>query len=141
MQQHCCAGRPRLGLGWPLWVNASAFDLADHIAVRPVAAPGGQAELLAACQELARRRLDPARPLWELWLRYAVSCRALGVSGSWFHKWHDRPPAPAAGRRAQIDAAVAAAFEAPGSSYGSPRIHADPRAAGWRVSAMPCSSA
>jgi len=60
--------RPRLGLGWPLWVDAPRFDLADHIRVHPVAAPGGQAQLLQACQELARRRLDPARPLWELWL-------------------------------------------------------------------------
>jgi diacylglycerol O-acyltransferase / wax synthase len=60
--------RPRVGLGWPLWVDAPRFDLADHIRVHPVAAPGGQAQLLAACQELAARRLDPARPLWELWL-------------------------------------------------------------------------
>jgi len=60
--------RPRLGLGWPLWIDAPCFDLADHIRVHAVAAPGGQAQLLAACQELAARRLDPARPLWELWL-------------------------------------------------------------------------
>jgi diacylglycerol O-acyltransferase / wax synthase len=60
--------RPQLGLGWPLWVDAPSFDLADHIRVRALAAPGGQAQLLRACQELARRRLDPARPLWELWL-------------------------------------------------------------------------
>ena len=60
--------RPSLGRGWPLWVDAPTFDLADHIRLRPVAAPGGESELLAACQELAERRLDPARPLWELWL-------------------------------------------------------------------------
>jgi diacylglycerol O-acyltransferase len=33
-----------------------------------VEAPGDEGRLLQACQELARRRLDPARPLWELWL-------------------------------------------------------------------------
>jgi diacylglycerol O-acyltransferase / wax synthase len=71
--------RPRPGLGWPLWVDASAFDLADHVAVRPVAAPGGQAELLAACQELAARRLDPARPLWELWLLPGLPDRRVGA--------------------------------------------------------------
>jgi WS/DGAT/MGAT family acyltransferase len=60
--------RPRLGLGWPLWVDAPAFEIADHIRVYPIAAPGEQAQLLQACQELARRPLDPARPLWELWL-------------------------------------------------------------------------
>jgi diacylglycerol O-acyltransferase / wax synthase len=60
--------RPRLGLGWPLWVDAPAFDLADHVRVHPLAAPGNQAQLLAACEQLRRRRLDPSRPLWELWL-------------------------------------------------------------------------
>jgi len=31
--------RPRLGLGWPLWVDAPCFDLADHLGVQP---PPGQ---------------------------------------------------------------------------------------------------
>jgi transposase InsO family protein len=65
---------------------------------------------------------------------YAVSCRALGVSESWFHKWHDRPPTPAQQRRAGVDAAVKAAFEASKGTYGSPRIHAGLVAAGWRIS-------
>jgi diacylglycerol O-acyltransferase / wax synthase len=71
--------RPRLGLGWPLWVDAPAFDISDHVRVHPVAAPGGQAELLAACQELAERRLDPARPLWELWLLPGLPERRVGA--------------------------------------------------------------
>src|SRR6516162_1626101 len=71
--------RPRPGLGWPLWVDAPRFDLADHIRVYPVAAPGGQAQLLAACQELAARRLDPARPLWELWLLPGLPDRRVGA--------------------------------------------------------------
>src|SRR5215467_3177887 len=71
--------RPRLGLGWPLWVDAPGFDLADHIRVHPVAAPGGQAQLLAACEELAARRLNPARPLWELWLLPGLPGRRVGV--------------------------------------------------------------
>jgi diacylglycerol O-acyltransferase len=60
--------RPRLGLGWPLWVDAPAFDLADHIRVSAVAPPGNEASLLRACQDIVRRPLDPTRPLWELWL-------------------------------------------------------------------------
>ena len=71
--------RLRRGLGWPLWVDAPCFDLADHIRVHPVAAPGGQAQLLAACQELAARRLDPARPLWELWLLPGLPDRRVGA--------------------------------------------------------------
>jgi diacylglycerol O-acyltransferase len=59
--------RPRRGLGWPLWVDAPSFDLADHVRVHAIAAPGDHAQLLQACEQLARRRLDPARPLWEAW--------------------------------------------------------------------------
>ncbi len=67
---------------------------------------------------------------------HAVACRALTVSESWFYKWHHRQhqPTPAEQRRAGIDAAVAEAFEAAHGLHGSPRIHADLRAAGWRVS-------
>ncbi len=65
---------------------------------------------------------------------YAVSCRALGVSESWFFKWHDRPPTAAEQRRNEVDAAVAAVFGASKGTYGSPRIHAGLVAAGWRIS-------
>jgi len=65
---------------------------------------------------------------------YAVTCRALGVSESWFFKWHDRPPAQARQRRAEVDQAVADAFGASKGTYGSPRIHRDLTEDGWRVS-------
>ena len=71
--------RPGVGLGWPLWVDAPSFDVADHIRVHALAAPGDQAQLLQACQELARRRLDPARPLWELWLLSGLPDRRVGA--------------------------------------------------------------
>lgn len=65
---------------------------------------------------------------------YAVSCRALGVSESWFHKWHHRPPTAGQQRRAEVDQAVAAAFEASKGTYGSPRIHRDLVEDGWKIS-------
>jgi putative transposase len=65
---------------------------------------------------------------------YAVACRALGVSESWFFKWHDRPPTAAEQRRAGVDAAVRAAFEVSKGTYGSPRIHRDLVEDGWRIS-------
>jgi diacylglycerol O-acyltransferase / wax synthase len=71
--------RPRRGLGWPLWVDAPSFDLADHVQAFPLAAPADQAQLLQACQQLARRRLDPARPLWELWLLPGLPDRQVGA--------------------------------------------------------------
>ena len=88
--------RPRLGLGWPLWVDAPCFDLADHIRVYQVAAPGGQAQLLQAYQELARRRLDPARPLWELWLLPGLPDRRVGAYLRLHHALADGPAALAA---------------------------------------------
>jgi putative transposase len=65
---------------------------------------------------------------------YATSCRALGVSQSWFYKWHDRPPTPAQQRRAAVDEAVASEFKASGGTYGSPRVHFELIEKGWKIS-------
>lgn len=65
---------------------------------------------------------------------HAAACRALDVSPSWFYKWRDRPPTARDRRRAELDAAVKAAFDASGGTYGSPRVHADLIDDGWRVS-------
>lgn len=60
--------RPRLGLGWPLWVDAHSIDLAHHVRVLSLDPPADESGLLAAVEVLRRRRLDASRPLWELWL-------------------------------------------------------------------------
>ena len=83
--------RPRLGLSWPLWVDAPRFDPAEHLGVHPLAAPGDQAQLLQACQDLARRRLDPARPLWELWLLPGLPERRVGAYLKLHHVVADGP--------------------------------------------------
>ena len=87
--------RPRLGLGWPLWVDAPLFDLADHIRVHPLAAPGDQDQLLQTCQQLARRPFDPARPLWELWLLPGLPDRRVGAFLKLHHVLADGPAAMA----------------------------------------------
>jgi len=66
---------PRPGLGRPLWVDAPAFDLADHVRVVPVPAPGDEAALLRAAEQLRRVRLDRSRPLWRMWLAHDFSLR------------------------------------------------------------------
>jgi putative transposase len=63
-----------------------------------------------------------------------LSCRALGVSESWYFKHRDRTPTPAQSRRAALAVAVTEAFEASGGTYGSPRVTLELQAAGWRVS-------
>jgi diacylglycerol O-acyltransferase len=71
--------RPPPGLGWPLWVDAASFDIADHVRVFPLAAPAGQAQLLAACEQLRRRRLDRSRPRWEAWFLPGLAGGRVGV--------------------------------------------------------------
>jgi putative transposase len=65
---------------------------------------------------------------------HAVACRALGVSQSWFYKWKDARPGPRAQRREKLKAEVGRLFRVHQGKYGSPRITADLREAGWRVS-------
>jgi WS/DGAT/MGAT family acyltransferase len=71
--------RPRRGLGWPLWADAPNFDLAEHLRVHPLAAPGDEAQLLQACAQLYRRRWDPSRPLWQAWLLPGLPDQQVGL--------------------------------------------------------------
>ena len=64
----------------------------------------------------------------------AVACRALGVSRSWYYKHKDGGLPPRAARRARLAAEVSRLFGAHRGTYGSPRITAGLRAAGWTVS-------
>jgi putative transposase len=65
---------------------------------------------------------------------HALACRALGVSRSWFYKWKDGGLSPRAARRAALAAEIRRLFRAHRGTYGSPRITADLREAGWQVS-------
>ena len=66
--------------------------------------------------------------------RHAVACRALGVSRSWFYQHEDGVLPPRAARQEQLRAEVRRLFAAHEGKYGSPRITADLRDAGWTVS-------
>ena len=65
---------------------------------------------------------------------HAVACRALGVSRSWFYKHKTGTLTVRAARRQALAAEVRRLFTAHRGTYGSPRITADLRAAGWVVS-------
>jgi transposase InsO family protein len=65
---------------------------------------------------------------------HTTACRALGVSRSWFYKHKDRPLTPRQARREALAAEVRRLFKAHRGTYGSPRITADLREAGWKVS-------
>lgn len=61
----------------------------------------------------------------ELHIPYAVACRALEVSESWFYKHKDRPPTPREQRRVALDAVIEEVFVDQDGEYGSPRVHAE----------------
>jgi putative transposase len=65
---------------------------------------------------------------------HAVACRALGVSQSWFYKWRGGAAGPRAQRRDRLKAEVARLFRQHEGKYGAPRLTADLRDGGWRVS-------
>jgi putative transposase len=64
----------------------------------------------------------------------ATSCRALGVSQAWFYKWRHGDASAQHARREQLMVAVRRLFARHHGTYGSPRITADLRDEGWRVS-------
>ena len=76
---------------------------------------------------ISSQRTDHAVP-------HAVTCRALGLSESWFYKWRSRPPTGRQRRRADLADAIRAVFDASGGTYGSPRVALELWAAGWQVS-------
>jgi diacylglycerol O-acyltransferase len=71
--------RPRRGLGQPVWVDAAAFDLRDHVRVCPVPAPSDEMQLLLTTEQLRARRLDQSRPLWEMWFLTGLPENRLGL--------------------------------------------------------------
>jgi putative transposase len=64
----------------------------------------------------------------------ATSCRALGVSQAWFYKWRHGDASVQHARREQLKVAIGRWFAQHHGTYGSPRITADLRDEGWRVS-------
>ena len=65
---------------------------------------------------------------------HTTACRALGVSRSWFYKHQNGELPPREARRQALAGEVRRLFKAHRGTYGSPRITADLREAGWKVS-------
>jgi transposase InsO family protein len=65
---------------------------------------------------------------------YAVACRALGVSQSWFYKWRHGDTSTRRARRGRLAAEIRRLFARHRGRYDSPRITADLVEAGWKVS-------
>ncbi|MGY1619568.1 wax ester/triacylglycerol synthase family O-acyltransferase [Geodermatophilus sp. SYSU D00691] len=70
---------PTWGLGGPLWVDAPAFALADHVNEIRLPAPGDEGQLLGAVEDLRARPFDRSRPLWQMWFLTGLPQRRVGV--------------------------------------------------------------
>ncbi|WP_409329603.1 wax ester/triacylglycerol synthase family O-acyltransferase [Trujillonella humicola] len=99
-----------LDLGPPVWVDAPAFDLDDHLRRSLLPPPGGDRELAALVGRVMSAPLDRSRPLWEYRLvdglaggRWALlskvhHCMVDGVSGTDLYRVVlDTTPQPAPG--------------------------------------------
>ena len=56
------------GLGRPVWRDDERFDLAYHVRRTAIPKPGTRAQLDTLMGRVVSQGLDPARPLWELWI-------------------------------------------------------------------------
>jgi WS/DGAT/MGAT family acyltransferase len=56
-----------LGRGRPVWVDHDGFDIADHVRLTTLPAPGNRRQLFELAERLMTQVLDRDRPLWELW--------------------------------------------------------------------------
>ncbi|WP_326709616.1 IS3 family transposase [Streptomyces sp. NBC_01474] len=65
---------------------------------------------------------------------HRISCRALGVSESWFYKHRGRRPTARQTRHLLLVEAVKEEFTSSGGTYGSPKIWITLVRKGWRVS-------
>jgi diacylglycerol O-acyltransferase len=77
--------RPRLGLGDAHWADDASFDIARHIHAVTLAPPGGPGELRELAGALLSRPLDPAHPLWRMYLVSGVRDGGWAVVGQAHH--------------------------------------------------------
>ena len=67
------------GLARPLWVDDDRFDLDFHLRRSAVPSPGGRFQLERAVGRVLSRPLDPAKPLWELYVFEGLAERRTAV--------------------------------------------------------------
>ena len=82
------------GVGRPVWVDDTHFNLEYHIRHTALPAPGNDEKLKALTARIMSQRLDRSKPLWEIWFaeglagdRFALiskthHCLVDGVSGA-----------------------------------------------------------
>jgi len=59
--------------GRPVWVDDEDFDLAYHVRLTAIPAPGSEAQVKLLMDRVQALMLDRRRPLWEIWFVEGVS--------------------------------------------------------------------
>lgn len=67
------------GLARPVWVDDQDFDLTYHVRRSALPKPGSDDQLHDLVARLMSRKLDPTRPLWELYLVEGLSKNRVAV--------------------------------------------------------------
>ncbi len=62
-----------IGLARPYWVDDPHFVPSYHLRHTAIPQPGGEEQLRALAGRIMSQRLDPHRPLWEIWLVEGLS--------------------------------------------------------------------
>ena len=62
-----------VGFGTPVWIDDENFDISAHVRRSALPKPGTMESLRELVGRLIARRLDPDRPLWELYLVEGLS--------------------------------------------------------------------
>jgi WS/DGAT/MGAT family acyltransferase len=72
-------------LDHPVWVDDPTFRIENHVHRAVLDAPGDEHQLAAFVAELAERRLDRSRPLWEFWIVEGLEGGRLALAGKIHH--------------------------------------------------------
>jgi WS/DGAT/MGAT family acyltransferase len=67
------------GLSHPVWEDVANLDAEDHVRLWRIDAPGSTRNLADFVARVAERRLDRARPLWELWVVEGLRAGRVGL--------------------------------------------------------------
>lgn len=75
--------------GRPIWVDDPHFDIAYHVRLTALPAPGTREQLLTLCSRVQAGLLDRTRPLWELWFVEGLEGGHVGVIQKTHHALAD----------------------------------------------------
>lgn len=78
-----------LGLDRPYWKDDQAFDLDFHVRELALPAPGDDEQLSEQVARIASRRLDRARPLWELYVIHGLEGGRVAIQTKMHHAMID----------------------------------------------------